>query len=155
MLKRGIDAKFSIKGASDTAALNVVTRTDLTFTTSLTEIEVKNAASNEVRYIPGMETTEFTVQVQAGTDPEDAAGFNAFTKLKGFYDNKEVFTATFTPPEGGSKTKDMIITKWVDQNPIDGLSVADITFRRAAGAAGESFSAGAGSASGSGSGSGE
>ncbi len=150
-LKRGFEASMAIKGSTDSTAMTVVTRGDVTYSESRTEIEVKNAASDEVRYIPGMKATEYAVQIQAGTDPEDTNGADAYAKLKGFYENGEVFQNTFTSPGGFSRTKDMVVTKWTDQDPVDGLNVADVTLRVAAGSTGDSFF-GSGSGSGSGSG---
>lgn len=140
---------MTVKGHSDSAAMTVVTRGDVTYTESRTEIEVKNAAADETRYIPGMKSTEFNVQIQAGTDPEDSAGADAYAKMKAFYEAGEVFTTTFTSPGGFSRSKDMVITSWTDNDPVDGLNNADITLRVAAGSAGDTFF-GSGSGSGSG-----
>lgn len=152
MLKRGFSAVWTIKASGDTNASTVVTRGDIQYDESRTEIEVKNAASDEVRYIPGMKATDFSVQVQAGTDPEDAAGFDAYAKLKALSDASEVFESTFTAPGGFTRTKNMVVTKWTDQDPVDGLNVADVTLRVAAGSLGDKFVDGSGSGSGSGSG---
>lgn len=150
MLKRGFEATWTIKGAgSNETPKTVVTRGDISYTTSKTEIEVKNAASNMVRYIPGMESTTFSVQVQAGTDPEDAAGVDAYSSLKTFFEEGEVFISTFTSPGGFTRETNMVITSWEDSDPVDGLNTANITLRVAAAEAGTKFY---GTSSGSGSG---
>lgn len=150
-IKRGFEAVMTVKGKNGTTAHTVVTRGDIRYDESSTEIEVKNAASPEVRYIAGMTATDFTVTIQAGTDPEDAAGYDAYADLEGYCRRKEIFTCTFTDPGGFSRTKNMVITKWAAQSPIDGINVAEITLKVAAGACGDTFD---GSTSGSGSGSG-
>lgn len=140
MLKRGFDAVMTVKGSGAGAtAKKVVTRGDITISSSHTEIEVKNAASNEVRYIPGMESTEFSVTVQAGVDPEDAAGYDAYDELKGFYEAGEIFEVTFTSPGGFTRTKNMIVTTWKDSDPVDDVNTAEVTLRVAAGDLGDKF----------------
>ena len=130
--------------------LTVVTRATFRYD-ELDQNRSQNAASPEVRYIAGMTATDFTVTIQAGTDPEDAAGYDAYADLEGYCRRTEIFTCTFTDPGGFSRTKNMVITKWAAQSPIDGINVAEITLKVAAGACGDTFD---GSTSGSGSGSG-
>lgn len=148
-LKRGFSALFQIGSGADLKT--VKTRGDITYTENYTEIEVKNAASNDVRYIPGMGNVEFNVTVQAGTDPEDAADYDAYLALYNYYINGTTFPGTFTSPGGFSRTKNFVITQWTDNDPVDGLNDATLTLRISGGTVGESFF-GSGSGSGSGSG---
>lgn len=152
MLKRAFEADVSI--GSGSTAKHVKTRGDISYEESYTEIEVKNAASNDVRYIPGMRATNFQMTVQAGTDPEDAADYDAYETLLGYYESGEVFALTFTSPGGLTRTKNFVITQWNDSDPIDGLNEATITLKIAAADAGDKFfgteSSGGGSGGGSG-----
>ena len=145
-LKRGFDATASI--SVNGTAKEIKTRGDITFEESYSEVEIKNAASEEVRYLRGMKSTTFQMTVQAGTDPEDSDAFDAYSALKTRYDSGEAFSMTFTSPGGLSRTKNFIITAWSDANPIDGVNEATITFKRSA------VDEGSGSGSGSGSGNG-
>ena len=136
-LKRGFDATVTVGTGSD--AKTVKTRGDITYTESYTEIEVKNAASNDVRYIPGMRTAEFSMAIQAGTDPEDSADYDAYAALLAYYNAGTTFPITFTSPGGFTKTENFVITNWTDNDPVDGLNDATLTLRISGGTAGESF----------------
>lgn len=151
-LKRGFAALFQI--GSGASAKTVKTRGDITYTENYTEIEVKNAASNDVRYIPGMGNVEFSVTIQGGTDPEDGDSYDAYQALLAYYSAGTTFPATFTSPGGLSRTKNFVITQWTDNDPIDGLNDATITLRISGGSVGEDFFPAAGSSSGSSSGTG-
>ena len=131
MLKRGFEAVVSIGSGAD--AKTLLTRGDVSYDEAYTEIEVKNAASNEVRYIPGMKATTFQINVQAGTDPEDSASYDAYSALRGYYGSGTTFPVTFTSPGGMSVTKDMIATHWVDNDPVDGLNDATVDLKVSAG----------------------
>ena len=130
-LKRGFDATVTI--GSGSGAKTLVTRGDVAYDESRTEIEVKNAAADEVRYVPGMQSTTFQITVQAGTDPEDTAGYDAYTELRGYYETGTTFPVTFTSPVGMSVSKNMIVTHWVDNDPVDGLNDATVDLRVSAG----------------------
>lgn len=136
-LKRGFEATVTI--GSDDSAKTLLTRGDVSFEEAYTEIEVKNAASNEVRYIPGMKTTTFQLTVQAGTDPEDSESFDAYTTLRGYYETGETFPVTFTSPGGMTATKSMIVTHWTDSDPVDGLNEATVDLKVSAGDDGDKF----------------
>ena len=73
-LKRGFDATVQIKDGNSYKTL--LTHGDVTYESSNTEIEIKNAAADEVRYLAGMAATNFQMTVQAGTDPEDEGSFD-------------------------------------------------------------------------------
>lgn len=137
MLKRAFEATFSIK--IDDANKDVKTRGDISYEESRTEIEVKNAATDEVRYIPGMKATTFQLTVQAGTDPEDEDGFDAYEQLKSYFEDGEVFEGSFVSPGGFTRTKNFVITSWSDNDPVDGLNEATVTLKIAAGAKGNKF----------------
>ena len=130
-LKRGFSATVTI--GSGSGAKTLLTRGDVTYEESRTEIEVKNAASDEIRYIPGMQATVFDVNVQAGTDPEDTASYDAYADLRNKYETGATFPVTFTSPGGFATTKNMIVTKWVDNDPVDGLNDATVTLKVSAG----------------------
>lgn len=136
-LKRGFDATFSVGSGQDLKVIK--TRGDVTYQESYTEIEVKNAASNDVRYIPGMKAVEFTLTVQGGTDPEDADSVDAYETLLAYYTAGTTFPGTFTSPGGFSRTKNFVITRWQDNDPVDGLNEASVTLRISGGTAGEDF----------------
>ena len=136
-LKRGFDATVTVGTGSD--AKTVKTRGDITYSESYTEIEVKNAASDEVRYVPGMKATVFDVNVQAGTDPEDTASYDAYADLRDKYETGATFPVTFTSPGGMSVTKDMLVTKWTDNDPVDGLNDATVSLKVSAGDASTPF----------------
>ncbi len=126
-LKRGFEATVTI--GSDSGAKTLLTRGDVSYEEAYTEIEVKNAASNEVRYIPGMKSTTFQLVVQAGTDPEDSEGYDAYTTLRGYYTAGTTFPVTFTSAGGVTVTKNMICTHWTDSNPIDDLNTATVDLK--------------------------
>lgn len=136
-LKRGFSATVTIGSGSD--AKTLLTRGDVTYEESRTEIEVKNAASDEVRYVPGMKATVFDVNVQAGTDPEDTASYDAYADLRDKYETGATFPVTFTSPGGMSVTKDMLVTKWTDNDPVDGLNDATVSLKVSAGDASTPF----------------
>lgn len=136
-LKRGFSATVTI--GSGSGAKTLLTRGDVTYEESRTEIEVKNAASDEVRYVPGMKATVFDVNVQAGTDPEDTASYDAYVDLRGKYETGATFPVTFTSPGGMSVTKDMLVTKWTDNDPVDGLNDATVSLKVSAGDASTPF----------------
>lgn len=136
-LKRGFSATVTI--GSGSGAKTLLTRGDVTYEESRTEIEVKNAASDEVRYVPGMKATVFDVNVQAGTDPEDTASYDAYADLRGKYETGATFPVTFTSPGGMSVTKDMLVTKWTDNDPVDGLNDATVSLKVSAGDASTPF----------------
>lgn len=136
-LKRGFDATFSVGSGQNLKVIK--TRGDITYQESYTEIEVKNAASNDVRYIPGMKAVEFTLTVQGGTDPEDADSVDAYETLLAYYTAGTTFPGTFTSPGGFSRTKNFVITRWQDNDPVDGLNEASVTLRISGGTAGEDF----------------
>ena len=136
-LKRGFEAVVSI--GSGASAKTLLTRGDVSYEEAYSEIEVKNAASNEVRYIPGMKATTFQINVQAGTDPEDSASYDAYSELRGYYETGTTFPVTFTSPGGMSVTKDMIATHWVDNDPVDGLNDATVDLKVSAGDASTPF----------------
>lgn len=136
-LKRGFSATVTI--GSGSGAKTLLTRGDVTYEESRTEIEVKNAASDEVRYVPGMKATVFDVNVQAGTDPEDTASYDAYADLREKYETGATFPVTFTSPGGMSVTKDMLVTKWTDNDPVDGLNDATVSLKVSAGDASTPF----------------
>ena len=136
-LKRGFNATVKVGTGADQKT--VKTRGDVTYTESFTEIEVKNAASNDVRYIPGMRSTEFSISIQAGTDPEDSESYDAYQALLGFYNAGTTFPLEFTSPGGFTRTENFIITNWTDNDPVDCLNDATLTLRISGGTAGESF----------------
>lgn len=136
-LKRGFSATVTI--GSGSGAKTLLTRGDVTYEESRTEIEVKNAASDEVRYVPGMKATVFDINVQAGTDPEDTASYDAYADLRDKYETGATFPVTFTSPGGMSVTKDMLVTKWVDNDPVDGLNDATVSLKVSAGDASTPF----------------
>ena len=136
-LKRGFNATVKVGTGADQKT--VKTRGDVTYTESFTEIEVKNAASNDVRYIPGMRSTEFSISIQAGTDPEDSESYDAYQALLGFYNAGTTFPLEFTSPGGFTRTENFIITNWTDNDPVEGLNDATLTLRISGGTAGESF----------------
>lgn len=136
-LKRGFNATVKVGTGADQKT--VKTRGDVTYTESYTEIEVKNAASNDVRYIPGMRSTEFSISIQAGTDPEDSESYDAYQALLGFYNAGTTFPLEFTSPGGFTRTENFIITNWTDNDPVDGLNDATLTLRISGGTVGESF----------------
>ena len=136
-LKRGFSATVTI--GSGSGAKTLLTRGDVTYEESRTEIEVKNAASDEVRYVPGMKATVFDINVQAGTDPEDTASYDAYADLRDKYETGATFPVTFTSPGGMSVTKDMLVTKWTDNDPVDGLNDATVSLKVSAGDASTPF----------------
>lgn len=136
-LKRGFSATVTI--GSGSGAKTLLTRGDVTYEESRTEIEVKNAASDEVRYVPGMKATVFDVNVQAGTDPEDTASYDAYADLRDKYEKGATFPVTFTSPGGMSVTKDMLVTKWTDNDPVNGLNDATVSLKVSAGDASTPF----------------
>lgn len=150
-LKRGFNASVTLGSGAE--AKTVKTRGDITYQESYTEIEVKNAASNDVRYVPGMRATDYSMNIQAGTDPEDAASYDAYSALYAYYNTGTTFPLTFTSPGGFTRTRNFIITNWQDNDPIDGLNDATLTLRISGGTVGEDFfpaaSAGGSGASGS------
>jgi len=136
-LKRGFAAVFKIGSGSDEKT--VKTRGDITYTENYTEIEVKNAASNDVRYIPGMGAVSFQVTIQAGTDPEDSESYDAYQALYGYFNAGTTFLGTFTSPGGFSRSKNFVITQWTDNDAVDGLNEATLTLRISGGTLGENF----------------
>ena len=147
-LKRGFAAVFKIGSGSDEKT--VKTRGDITYTENYTEIEVKNAASNDVRYIPGMGAVSFQVTILAGTDPEDSESYDAYQALYGYFNSGTTFLGTFTSPGGFSRSKNFVITQWTDNDAVDGLNEATITLRISGGTLGENFFDGASQSSGGG-----
>lgn len=131
-LKKGFDAALS------SGANNFLTIGDVTYDDNLTDIEVKNRSSQEVRYMPGMRTRSYSFQVQAGTDPEDVAAVDSYEFFKDKYENQETFPLTFMTPGGINVTKNVIVTSFSAKPPVDGLDVADVTIKVSA--AGESGS---------------
>lgn len=126
-LKRAFEASVQIKATG--GYKSILTRGDVTFEESYTEIEVKNAAADEVRYLRGMNATTFSMTVQAGDDPEDSESFDAYAALLAHNEAGTTFTLKFTSPGGFTKEKNFIITNWQDADPVDGLNEATITFR--------------------------
>lgn len=126
-LKRAFEASVAIKVSG--TYKDILTRGDITFEESYTEIEVKNAAADEVRYLRGMAATSFQMTVQAGTDPEDTDSFDAYAALLAHNEAGTTFQLKFTSPGGVTREKSFIITNWSDANPVDGLNEATITFR--------------------------
>lgn len=126
-LKRGFDATVQIKDGNSYKTL--LTHGDVTYESSNTEIEIKNAAADEVRYLAGMAATNFQMTVQAGTDPEDEDSFDGYAKLFELYQSKDTFKMKFTSPGGFTAEKGFIITNWSDSNAVDGLNEATVTFR--------------------------
>lgn len=144
-LLRGFEAEVAL-------GTNVLkTRGDVTIEESYTEIEVKNAASEEVRYLRGMKSTSFQIIVQAGTDPDDASAFDGYSALYAHYIAGDTFPLTFTAPGGFTTTKNFIITNWTENDPVDDLASATITLRVSAASpttSGTSSGGGSGSSSG-------
>ena len=126
-LKRGFDATVAIKVGN--AYKTLLTHGDVTIETSKSEIEVKNAAADEVRYLAGMASTNFQLTVQAGTDPEDEDSFDGYSALYGHYEAGTTFTVKFTSPGGFTAEKNFIITNWSENDPVDGLNEATVTLR--------------------------
>ena len=126
-LKRGFEASVQLKDGN--TYKTILTHGDVTYETSNTEIEIKTAAADEVRYLAGMAATNFQMTVQAGTDPEDANSVDGYEELLTKYEAGATFTMKFTSPGGITKEKNFIITNWSDSNAVDGLNEATITFR--------------------------
>lgn len=126
-LKRGFEATVQVKVGNEYK--NLLTHGDVTYETSNTEIEIKNAAADEVRYLAGMGATNFQMTVQAGTDPEDDDSFDGYATLYQLFTNKTTFEMKFTSPGGFTQEKAFIITNWSDSNAVDGLNEATVTFR--------------------------
>ena len=126
-LKRGFEASVQLKDGN--TYKTILTHGDITYETSNTEIEIKNAAADEVRYLAGMAATNFQMTVQAGTDPEDVSSVDGYEELLTKYEAGATFTMKFTSPGGITKEKNFIITSWSDSNAVDGLNEATITFR--------------------------
>ena len=126
-LKRGFEASVQFKDGN--TYKTILTHGDVTYETSNTEIEIKNAAADEVRYLAGMAATNFQMTVQAGTDPEDSNSVDGYEELLTKYEAGDTFTMKFTSPGGITKEKNFIITNWSDSNAVDGLNEATITFR--------------------------
>lgn len=126
-LKRGFEASVQLKDGN--SYKTILTHGDITYETSNTEIEIKNAAADEVRYLAGMAATNFQMTVQAGTDPEDSNSVDGYSELLTHYEAGNTFTMKFTSPGGITKEKNFIITNWSDSNAVDGLNEATITFR--------------------------
>lgn len=126
-LKRGFEASVQLKDGN--SYKTILTHGDVTYETSNTEIEIKNAAADEVRYLAGMAATNFQMTVQAGTDPEDTNSVDGYAELLTHYEAGNTFTMKFTSPGGITKEKNFIITNWSDSNAVDGLNEATITFR--------------------------
>lgn len=122
-MKCGFDATVSISGST------IKTIGDITYDESKTEIEIKNRASKDIRYIQGMTATNFSMQVQAGIDPEDSSSCDGYSLILNHYNAGTAFSVEFTSPGGFSRTKDMICTAFKPTEPVDGLSVADVTLR--------------------------
>ena len=108
-LKRGFDATVTVGTGSD--AKTVKTRGDITYTESYTEIEVKNAASNAVRYIPGMRTAEFSMTIQVvitnWTDNDPVDGLNDATltlRISGGTAGESFFTTSSSSGSSGNGT---------------------------------------------------
>lgn len=131
-LKRAFEASVAVGGKA------IKTRGDITYEETRTEIEVKNAASEDIRFIAGMKATNFQMTVQAGTDPEDESSVDGYAVLLAHWEAGTAFSLTFTSPGGLQRTKDFIITAWSDANPVDGLNEATVTFKRSAVGAEES-----------------
>lgn len=131
-LKRGFEATVAVNGKP------IKTRGDVTYEESRTEIEVKNGASEDVRYKAGMKSTTYQMTVQSGVDPEDKDAVDGYAVLLGFWESGETFNLTFTSPGGLQRTKSFIITAWSDANPLEGLNEATVTFKRSADEATES-----------------
>lgn len=125
-LKRAFEASVAVGGKT------IKTRGDVTYEETRSEIEVKNAASDETRYLAGMKATNFQMTVQVGTDPEDESSVDGYATLLAHWEAGTPFALTFTSPGGLKRTKDFIITAWSDANPIDGLNEATVTFKRSA-----------------------
>ncbi len=140
-LKRGFDATVEIKVGESYKTL--LTHGDVTIETSKSEIEIKNAAADEVRYLPGMAATNFQLTVQAGTDPEDDDGFNGYATLYGFYTTGATFPVRFTSPGGFTAEKNFIVTNWSENDPVDGLNEATVTLRVSAADLGTTTTGGA------------
>lgn len=103
---------------------------DVTFSQSRTEIEVKNRASDEVRYLAGLKSTSFELTVQAGTDPEDEGSVDGYSLLLDMFENQKVCSVTFADEDSGiSKTANMICTKFDASEPLDDLASASVTLK--------------------------
>lgn len=136
-LKRGFDAVVSLKDGQTYKRIR--TRGDVEYEESYTEIEVKNAASNDVRYIPGMRATTYQLVVQAGTDPEDPDSIDGHAALYALYQAGTSFVFKFVSPSGFEREALFVITHWTEKDPVDGIAEAAIDFKRSAGEEGEDF----------------
>lgn len=145
-MKLGFEASVTIDGTP------IKTIGDITCDVSRTEIEVKNRASNEVRFLPGMINRTFELDVQSGTDGDDQSGANGSQLVQSLFASGDSASVSFTSADGFSWTKDMICTKITPTEPVDGLSTVKASFKTAAKSEGGGGAGGSGSGSGSGSG---
>ena len=122
-LKRGFEATVSIDDKT------IKTIGDVTYEESDAEIETKNRASQDIRYVPGMTATAFNLQVQGGTDPDDEDSVDGYAILSEMKEKHLTKPVTFTSPSGFTRTKNMICTAFKPSEPVDGLSVADATLK--------------------------
>lgn len=120
----GFNCSVSIGGKA------IKTIGDVTFSQSRTEIEVKNKASDEVRYLSGLKSTSFELTVQAGTDPEDTGAVDGYKLLLDMFENQTVKEVVFSDPDSGiAKTANMICTKFDASEPLDDLATASVTLK--------------------------
>ena len=125
-LKVGFDATLTINGSK------IVTIGDINYESSRTEIEVKNRASEFVRYQAGMRSDSITLTVQAGTDPDDPQSVDGYDLLKNAYESKSTIQVVYTSPGGFSITRNQIVTAFNPSDPVDDLSTASVTLRNSA-----------------------
>ena len=133
------DCKRSGRGVGRCRGLNwsvarggraIKTSGGVTVSQSRTEIEVKNKASDEVRYLSGLKSTSFELTVQAGTDPEDISSTDGYKLLLDMFENQTVKAVVFTNPDSGfGKTANMICTKFDASEPLDDLATASVTLK--------------------------
>lgn len=120
----GFNCSVSVDGKT------IKTIGDVTYSQSRTEIEVKNRASDEVRYLAGLKSTSFDFTVQAGTDPEDSSSVDGYALLLDMFNNRTVAAVVFSDESAGiSKTANMICTKFEASEPLDDLATASVTLK--------------------------
>lgn len=123
-LQTGFNCSVTINGNA------VKTIGDITFSQSRSEIEVKNRASDEARYLSGLKSTSFDFEVQAGTDPADEESVDAYRLLLSMFENQTVAAVVFSDEDAGiSKAANMICTKFEASEPLDGLATASVSLK--------------------------
>jgi hypothetical protein len=139
-IRRGFETNLYVyckpSGQSTAGWYKICTVGDIGYTQEKTAIQVKNRASIKTRVLDGMENFNVTLNLMAGTDPEDSqlngAGFDAYSVIEDAFHNSTPLFYNFggTLSNGtltGGETELLLCTNFTPADPIDDIATATAT----------------------------